>query len=277
MEQVREELKVTTASVTKHAEKPSRPLTAYNLFFHDEKLRLEKECPSGSKLKYTQVAKVVAARWRGLNQDEKAFYEQLAAKDKRRFALETIQWRMQQEANYDISGTTSEQPQLHPVQTKPVPPTMHPHYDFPLPASSPSSSSDALVGFLKRTPDAERKLAALFQILSKCFGITPMISSTNQNLDDLVNWLRVNPNVHQKLGWILQTHRQRQQNSNLQSHNNNDVLIQAQHSNDPQRRMATTRPITQQMGRSYYDQTLDGFNPEDVPLLEDLFGIRNPR
>uniref|UniRef100_A0A7S3P9J4 HMG box domain-containing protein n=1 Tax=Amphora coffeiformis TaxID=265554 RepID=A0A7S3P9J4_9STRA len=277
MEQVREELKVTAASVTKHAEKPSRPLTAYNLFFHDEKLRLEKECPSGSKLKYTQVAKVVAARWRGLNQDEKAFYEQLAAKDKRRFALETIQWRMQQEANYDISGTTSEQPQLHPVQTKPVPPTMHPHYDFPLPASSPSSSSDALVGFLKRTPDAERKLAALFQILSKCFGITPMISSTNQNLDDLVNWLRVNPNVHQKLGWILQTHRQRQQNSNLQSHNNNDVLIQAQHSNDPQRRMATTRPITQQMGRSYYDQTLDGFNPEDVPLLEDLFGIRNPR
>mmetsp|Transcript_8548 Transcript_8548/g.17188 ORF Transcript_8548/g.17188 Transcript_8548/m.17188 type:complete len:278 (+) Transcript_8548:92-925(+) len=277
MEQVREELKVTAASVTKHAEKPSRPLTAYNLFFHDEKLRLEKECPSGSKLKYTQVAKVVAARWRGLNQDEKAFYEQLAAKDKRRFALETIQWRMQQEANYDISGTTSEQPQLHPVQTKPVPPTMHPHYDFPLPASSPSSSSDALVGFLKRTPDAERKLAALFQMLSKCFGITPMISSTNQNLDDLVNWLRVNPNVHQKLGWILQTHRQRQQNSNLQSHNNNDVLIQAQHSNDPQRRMATTRPITQQMGRSYYDQTLDGFNPEDVPLLEDLFGIRNHR
>ena len=82
------------------AEKPSRPLTAYNIFFHDERQRLHQAYLDGTsrKLSYQETSRVVAARWRRLESQEKAYYKQLAAKDKRRFALEMVQWKIEQES-----------------------------------------------------------------------------------------------------------------------------------------------------------------------------------
>jgi len=266
----RQIVKNTTPTTMKHAEKPTRPLTAYNLFFHDDKVRLEKECTSGTKLKYTQVAKLVAARWKSLDRDEKNFYEQLAAKDKRRFALEMVQWKLQQEMEAENTTNnvenTSRQASQRSISENIIGRTMNEHCDFPRsidssPSPSPCSSSDSLVRFLRCTPEAERKLTMLFQMLSHYFGVPIEFLPKKHDFNDIACWIRKHPLVQQKLRWILQA-RDKQQ----KTHRNHD-------DNDPLRRMVTSTPTDKQMCRTKYERTLDGFKPEDILLLEDLFNI----
>lgn len=43
------------------------------------------------------LAKAIAAKWKTLIPPEKYYYEELAAKDRRRYALEIVHWKMQAE------------------------------------------------------------------------------------------------------------------------------------------------------------------------------------
>mmetsp|Transcript_4169 Transcript_4169/g.8411 ORF Transcript_4169/g.8411 Transcript_4169/m.8411 type:complete len:277 (+) Transcript_4169:122-952(+) len=72
--------------------KPSRPLTAYNFFFHDERLKLQQRLfqANGQRPTYTQISRLVGASWKKISPDRKAHYDTLAMKDRRRYALELV-------------------------------------------------------------------------------------------------------------------------------------------------------------------------------------------
>ena len=76
-----------------------RARTAYNFFFHIHrnsiKERIERE--TGKRPTYTQLAKLVAAGWKACDPAEKAHFKELAARDKRRYALEFIKSRTEEE------------------------------------------------------------------------------------------------------------------------------------------------------------------------------------
>ena len=79
--------------------KPTRPLTAYNLFFHDQRQLIQEEmlATTGNKAHFTEVTKIVGSRWRQLGQEDRLHYKKLAAKDKQRYAVELVEWKIQQE------------------------------------------------------------------------------------------------------------------------------------------------------------------------------------
>jgi hypothetical protein len=95
--------------------KPTRPLTAYNIFFHDQRQIIQEETmrTTGSKAHFTEVTKIVGSRWRKLGQEDRLHYKKLAAKDKQRYAVELVQWKISQEK----AEAQGEQP---------VPPTIPP-------------------------------------------------------------------------------------------------------------------------------------------------------
>jgi hypothetical protein len=91
------------------SKKPTRPLTAYNLFFHDQRQLIQEEAMSttGSKAHFTEVTKIVGSRWRKLDQQGRLHYKKLAAKDKQRYAVELVQWKIQQEHIGQQRGVTA--------------------------------------------------------------------------------------------------------------------------------------------------------------------------
>lgn len=60
----------------------------------------EVHAETGHRPSYTRLSQLISARWKKITPTEKAYYQQLAAKDKRRFALESIQWKLQNEKQY---------------------------------------------------------------------------------------------------------------------------------------------------------------------------------
>lgn len=84
-------------------EKPKRPLSAYNMFFHDERLRLLAELPerpcgikpkkSHGKIGFRQMATVIGARWRNIDGPRKAYYEDLARQEKLRHSKAMARYR----------------------------------------------------------------------------------------------------------------------------------------------------------------------------------------
>lgn len=96
--------------------KPRRPRSAYNYFF---KARLREVQAAflkntGSKGAYPDTARVVARMWSDVPAHERAHCENLAAQDKRRFALELVQWQMEQEASRRANneGSDATQPNV---------------------------------------------------------------------------------------------------------------------------------------------------------------------
>lgn len=78
---------------------PKRPLTAYNIFFQEERRRVQAStlAATGRRATYKEIARKVAGNWKKLDATDKAPYQALAAKEKRRFALELV--------DYHLSGT----------------------------------------------------------------------------------------------------------------------------------------------------------------------------
>ena len=72
-----------------------RPRTSYNFFFRKvrQEIQVEIQELAGRRPLYSEVSKLVAARWKQAGKAEKAYYATLAAKDKRRYALELIEYR----------------------------------------------------------------------------------------------------------------------------------------------------------------------------------------
>jgi len=90
-------------------EKPTRPLSAYNLFFRDQRERLlqgltAQERPSSSKtsrgkkqphhkIGFSNLAKTIASRWRIIDNDLKAQYEAIANEERRNYIKRVQAWR----------------------------------------------------------------------------------------------------------------------------------------------------------------------------------------
>ena len=82
-------------------EKPKRSLTAYNLFFKDERARLLKILPvkgktsrkSHGKIGFAEMARTVAVNWKKISREEKMAYEYRSELDKKRFEVEYAAWK----------------------------------------------------------------------------------------------------------------------------------------------------------------------------------------
>jgi hypothetical protein len=76
----------------KPGSRPARALTAYNFYFHDQRQKLQGQLLqfNGQRPTYTQISRLVGQSWKKVNVNERAHYEALASKDKRRYALELV-------------------------------------------------------------------------------------------------------------------------------------------------------------------------------------------
>jgi hypothetical protein len=68
---------------------PKRATTAYFYFTADMRERVKEENPG---LKVTEIAKVIGAKWKALTEEEKQKYNDMADKDKDRYAQEKATW-----------------------------------------------------------------------------------------------------------------------------------------------------------------------------------------
>ena len=98
-----------TKSSTAHKVKVRRPLSAYNMFFRDERERLLAILPvrkegkprrSHGKLGFVDMAKQIGGKWRNLDEVTKAHYMTLAAKDKERYQREKEQAKKKEQQDY---------------------------------------------------------------------------------------------------------------------------------------------------------------------------------
>ena len=83
------------------AEKPKRPLTAYNIFFQNQRQKILDEIPlplnqprrSHGKIGFTELARMVSKRWKVADENTVAKYTALAAEDKKRYLREMKEWK----------------------------------------------------------------------------------------------------------------------------------------------------------------------------------------
>ena len=89
-----------------HMNKPKRPLSAYNLFFQTERIKLleshsaceQKDGKKGhGKIGFGGLARKIADKWKVTDEIIKAHYKELAAKEKRQYALDMVEWAQRQE------------------------------------------------------------------------------------------------------------------------------------------------------------------------------------
>ena len=84
-------------------EKPKRLRTAYNLFFQHHRELLLRSLPSRDsdkkprnshgKIDFTKLARTIAARWKAITDEEKAYFQELSAKDRARCEREIGEWK----------------------------------------------------------------------------------------------------------------------------------------------------------------------------------------
>lgn len=77
------------AAAKKQKTGPKRATTAYFFFTAEMRERVKEENPD---LKITELAKVMGAQWKALSEEEKQKYNEMAEKDKERYAAEKDTW-----------------------------------------------------------------------------------------------------------------------------------------------------------------------------------------
>lgn len=109
------EPRVSIGEVLKTLPKPSRTLTAYNIFFREERKRMIEEYEAGknredhcgksdpllsrrkARITFQEMGKIVGARWKRLTNEEKEPYLEGSLKDKVRFAKEMESYNARRE------------------------------------------------------------------------------------------------------------------------------------------------------------------------------------
>jgi len=92
----------------KPKDKPSRPLSAYNLFFQSERSRMlgadapsqelenrkkKIHCKTHGKIGFAEMARAIGGKWKSLETDKKRIFEELAKKEKERYSAELGAWK----------------------------------------------------------------------------------------------------------------------------------------------------------------------------------------
>lgn len=77
--------------------KPHRPLTAYNLFFRDERVRVvgasdDKTPDSPGKIGFKEMARIIAHRWKALDKKTHMEYERSAVDERKKYFTALQEW-----------------------------------------------------------------------------------------------------------------------------------------------------------------------------------------
>jgi len=120
---------------TKPEGKPKRPLSAYNIFFAQERiimlgkdvptaeqeaLKKKVHCKTHGKISFAVMARTIGAKWKALGPNEKKQYEERAREEKTRYLAELKSWKDAQKngvarsdvGRNDISIATSQKCQI---------------------------------------------------------------------------------------------------------------------------------------------------------------------
>lgn len=99
---------------------PKRPLSAYNVFFQQERLKIQEEEKGQAKLGFNDFGKVIGSRWKELSDEERQKYNARAKEDTVRYhnemdAIKDLNKRKKEEPEKE--GNTNENPNLLPWAT----------------------------------------------------------------------------------------------------------------------------------------------------------------
>lgn len=92
----------------KPKDRPKRPLSAYNIFFRNERqsmMDIKLQCcaePTDKNLGFAGLAKHVSTKWKTLDQPTKSTFEKLAAVEKQKYFVSLDQWKKEKD-NKDTS------------------------------------------------------------------------------------------------------------------------------------------------------------------------------
>lgn len=104
---------------TKPEGKPKRPLSAYNIFFAQERilmlgkdvptaeqeaLKKKVHCKTHGKISFAVMARTIGAKWKALGSNEKKIYEDRAREEKARYLAELTQWKEAQKNAVSAAG-----------------------------------------------------------------------------------------------------------------------------------------------------------------------------
>uniref|UniRef100_A0A7S3L8R2 HMG box domain-containing protein n=1 Tax=Amphora coffeiformis TaxID=265554 RepID=A0A7S3L8R2_9STRA len=87
-------------------DRPKRPLSAYNLFFRDQRECLLKTLPptksngrGHGKISFRDLGKMIGSMWKEIDPQEKARYEVMASQGREKYRKSVEEWKDQQKAN----------------------------------------------------------------------------------------------------------------------------------------------------------------------------------
>jgi hypothetical protein len=95
----------------KPKDKPSRPLSAYNLFFQheraimlgkdaptdaDEEMKKRVHCKTHGKIGFADMARSIGSKWKSMDAESKKMYETQASAEKKRYTEELAAWKEEQ-------------------------------------------------------------------------------------------------------------------------------------------------------------------------------------
>jgi len=105
---------------TKPEGKPKRPLSAYNIFFAQERilmlgkdvptaeqeaLKKKVHCKTHGKISFAVMARTIGAKWKVLGSNEKKIYEDKAREEKARYLAELNSWKEAQKIGISTGGS----------------------------------------------------------------------------------------------------------------------------------------------------------------------------